>query len=161
MRKEVQYIRQVPTHHPVYGTEPEILHCTADGVTYVWNRETKAWDSLAKITEAPYKTYLALVDQAETDAPTHIVFENTLGNLSWAYVSNGNYRLTSDASPFTDNDLIVIFPLSKDGAGAATGYRIARESDSSLTLFAPDDDETTRLFVHVRVYSEWLENTNP
>ena len=44
----------------------------------------------------PYKVYTALLTQSGTDAPTAIVLENTIGEISFTYENPGFYVCISD-----------------------------------------------------------------
>jgi hypothetical protein len=46
-------------------------------------------------TETKPKKYVALLTQTGTSAPTAIVLENTLGNITFGYVSTGKYTVTA------------------------------------------------------------------
>ena len=43
--------------------------------------------------QVPYKSYTALVSQNAANAPTAVVLENTIGAVTWAYISTGYYQL--------------------------------------------------------------------
>lgn len=43
-----------------------------------------------------YKVYTALLTQTGTDAPVAIVLENTLGEITFGYISVGSYEVISD-----------------------------------------------------------------
>jgi hypothetical protein len=44
----------------------------------------------------PYKVYSALLTQSGTDAPTAIVLENTIGEITLEYEVQGTYKISSD-----------------------------------------------------------------
>ena len=44
----------------------------------------------------PYKVYSALISQSSTDAPTVIVLQNTLGDITFEYYDVGKYLVISD-----------------------------------------------------------------
>jgi len=48
-----------------------------------------------------YKSYIALITQSGTDAPTAIVLNNTLGDVTFAYFSTGVYKIESISDLFT------------------------------------------------------------
>lgn len=51
-----------------------------------------------------YKSYVAILEQSGTDAPTAQVLENTLDiDVTWARVGAGAYNLTADSALFTSN----------------------------------------------------------
>ncbi len=62
------------------------------------------WKKL--IDSAPYKSYVAILEQSGTSAPTVNVLENTLGGIPvWSYSSQGNYDCTLSGA-FTQNKII-------------------------------------------------------
>lgn len=59
-----------------------------------WNWQTL--HDLITNSARPYKVYTALVTQTGTDAPTAIVLENTLGNITFTRTGVGVYHIVSD-----------------------------------------------------------------
>ena len=43
----------------------------------------------------PYRKYVALITQSDTNAPVATVFENTIGTMTWAYESVGIYTVSN------------------------------------------------------------------
>lgn len=64
-----------------------------------------------------YKSYVALITQSGTAAPTAIVLENTLGEVTFSYVAGGRYELTTD-SLFTLDKTFALITNSNLGSNA-------------------------------------------
>lgn len=74
----------------------------------VVNGNLKA-DTIFGVVPLPYKVYTALLTQTNTNAPTAIVIENTLGvNVSWQYSSPGYYFAVLTVSYQTLNKTALI-----------------------------------------------------
>jgi hypothetical protein len=55
-----------------------------------------------------YQSYVALLNQSNTDAPTAFILENTTGcTISFAYVGVGTYYINSNCSTFVQNKTAV------------------------------------------------------
>lgn len=84
---------------------------------------------IADLAGAPYLKYVALLSQADTDAPTATVLENTLGGtVVWTRDSAG-YYLGTLASAFTISKTFVL--VTHDGNNGATGYMGGGRNDAS------------------------------
>lgn len=46
-------------------------------------------------TQVSYKKYVAILTQTGTDAPVATELENTIGTMTWAYVSTGVYTVSN------------------------------------------------------------------
>ena len=99
--------------------------------------------------QVPYKSYTALVSQNGGNAPTAIVLENTIGPVTWAYVSPGYYLL----------QLVGAFPASKtfcpivvvsSAPEFATNYGGAGDFIEILTS---GDDILSSTPIEIRVYN--------
>jgi len=62
-------------------------------VTKNYNYTTFLFETVLNIK--PYKTYVALLTQTGTNAPTAIVLENTIGTISFVYNSTGYFSAVS------------------------------------------------------------------
>lgn len=56
---------------------------------------------------ANYKVYTALLSQSNTDAPTAIVLENTIGDIVWSYDGAGSYIATLAGAFTTDKTFVI------------------------------------------------------
>ena len=61
-----------------------------------------------------YKSYVALISQTGTAAPTAIVLENTLGDVTFSYVTVGIYKVITSGL-FTNNKTFALLPNSLRG----------------------------------------------
>jgi hypothetical protein len=65
----------------------------------------------------PYKSYVALISQVGTSAPTAIVLENTLGDdVVFSYNNVGDYSCESGAGIFVDGKTVVFMGGPYEGA---------------------------------------------
>ena len=69
-------------------------------IGYTWYVDE--WLKEVEIVTPPYKVYRALISQEDTDNPTAIVLENTIGNIVWTRSNEGQYIGTL-ADAFTPN----------------------------------------------------------
>lgn len=56
-----------------------------------------------------YKSYVALLSQGDTDAPTAVVLENTIGEIVWTRIGTGAYSAALDGA-FLVNKTTVFTP---------------------------------------------------
>lgn len=63
---------------------------------------------IANGNQAPYKVYTALLTQSGTDAPTAVVLQNTIGDITYLYDDVGSYLISSDEL-FTDGKTQMFF----------------------------------------------------
>lgn len=54
----------------------------------------------------PYKSYIALISQSGTSAPTAKVLYNDIGTITWSYVDVGSYRANSSALFKSDKTVV-------------------------------------------------------
>lgn len=110
---------------------------------------------IAALAGAPYLKYVALLSQADTDAPVATVLENTLGGaVVWTRDDIGVYVATL-ADAFTANKT-AFFVTTK-----ATDKILAIESDAgdadniylySINNGVPDDECLENTPIEIRVY---------
>lgn len=71
-----------------------------------------------QIVQLPYKSYIALISQSGTAAPTLNILSNTLGNIVWIRSSTGIYRGTlTGAFPPTKSISTVSFNEANGNGG--------------------------------------------
>lgn len=63
--------------------------------------------SLVNLEKPTYKVYTALLTQTGSSAPDTTVLENTLGSITYTYLSNGDFTINS-AGLFTDENKIFV-----------------------------------------------------
>ncbi|CAB4203823.1 hypothetical protein UFOVP1393_1 [uncultured Caudovirales phage] len=97
-----------------------------------------------------YKSYIALISQTGTDAPTAIVLNNTLGDVTFAYFSTGVYKIESI------NDL---FTLDKTFLNIANSNTISRTGLTGLVVNSYNTSGTltngllNKTSIEIRVYN--------
>lgn len=83
----------------------------------------------------PYKVYTALVSQSGTNAPTAIVLQNTLGEITYTYSTSGQYQITS-SSLFTSNKTFITYNTHNSDDGGTSIYDVfITRSDAYLLSF--------------------------
>ena len=110
------------------------------------------YDLMSAAGGASYLVYTALLSQADTDAPTAIVLENTLGGtVVWTYNAEGSYIGTLTGA-FTA-DKTAIFTGGFDGF-----YFSYRGSANTVTILTYDEtltlanDYLNKNPIEIRVY---------
>jgi hypothetical protein len=104
----------------------------------------------------PYKVFTALVSQADANAPTMTILENTLsGTPVFSYDDVGEYNLTL-ASEFVNNKTVVITKLII-GFNQANSYLAERVSNDVVEVksYATGTLSNSRLsnsYLEIRVY---------
>lgn len=85
-----------------------------------------------------YSSYVALITQVNTDAPTAKILQNTTGaTLTWARTSAGVFTVTSNISVFTADKTIVFANCGNDSTASGDPDIIwARTSNTVLTITA-------------------------
>lgn len=93
-----------------------------------------------------YKVYSALLTQVNTDPPTAIILENTLGfDPTWEYIDNGVYGFDFPTAP--DFDKIATFIQTYNSY-------ITKNSDKDIVVSATEGDDTwNSISVEIRVYN--------
>lgn len=124
--------------------------CSGDDSTPQWVNNTSS--------ESGYKSYVALMSQTGTAAPTAVELENSLGIITWTRVSAGLYNGTlSGAFPITKT-----FALSVQGSGYDTEvlnggggdlYNLVRLNDNVLVLSTTGDSILNYSPIEIRVYN--------
>lgn len=89
----------------------------------------------------PYKSYVALLTQIGTDAPTAVILQNELGQVpSLSYVDVGIYDIGVTGSIFQADKTFVV---RGSGNGDDLGYLPYRKSNSSVRVLTYSDFEVT------------------
>lgn len=105
----------------------------------------------------PYKSYVALLTQSGTDAPTAIVLQNDLGGtVVWSRSSTGNYIATL-VGAFTENKSWCVVNDTNDASDV--GYFSLKKVDSDSfvldtfdSIVTPVDDLLINTSIEIRVY---------
>lgn len=129
----------------------ELVPVVQDGETV----QTTAQD-IADLAAAPYLKYVALLTQADTDAPVATVLENTLGGtVVWTYSDVGTYTGTLAAAFTTDKT----FMLANTNASSSAALAInpATSSANAVQVYVLNDENNPvdlhgGAFIEIRVY---------
>ena len=104
-----------------------------------------------------YSSYVALITQVNTSAPTAKILQNTTGaTLTWARTSAGIFTVTSNISVFTADKTIVFANCGNDSTASGDPDIIwARTSNTVLTITASAgvNSVLTDGSFEVRIYS--------
>lgn len=113
--------------------------------------------ALETYTTPNYKRYVALLTQADTDAPVATILENTLGEVpTWTYGDVGLYYLNS-TSKFTTNKTVVFITNGVDAADSM-GAEVASFTPNQIAistqtvLEAPANGILNSTPIEIRVY---------
>ncbi len=102
--------------------------------------------------EAPYKVYVALLNQTGTDAPVATVLENTLDGVPvWGYVNVANYNATLNGA-FPSGKTFVIFQTGSNDL--LYRFDCDRSNDNIITILNSEgsDSELINRAIEIRVY---------
>ena len=106
---------------------------------------------------AGYSSYVALITQIDTSAPTAKILQNTTGaTLTWARTSAGIFTVTSNTGIFTaDKTIVFANNGNDDGATGDPSIIWARTSNTVLTITASAgvNNVLTDGAFEVRIYS--------
>jgi hypothetical protein len=124
--------------------------CSGENITPEWVNNTSS--------ESGYKSYVALMSQTGTAAPTAIQLENSLGNIVWTRSSAGIYNGTlSGAFPITKTFVLSILGAGYDtdvlNGGGGDAYNLVRLNDNVLVLSTTGDTVLNYSPIEIRVYN--------
>jgi hypothetical protein len=118
---------------------------------------------LIKNNALPYKVYSALITQTGATDPTAFVLENTLGTITFDYITNGTYNILSSNLFVLDKTFIFINLARNDLAQpdiCITRYfdlsiinLFSYYYDVALTRFFLGDDLIVNGSIEIRVYN--------
>lgn len=106
----------------------------------------------------PYTSYVALLNQTGTSAPTATILENTTGNsIVWSYITTGQYRAVW-GSALADVNKVFFSPALGQFKNQTVVVNIFGASTTEFVLStqeagALDDDVLLRTGVEIRIYS--------
>lgn len=121
------------------GTDGQVLKTNGSG--------TLSWDGPKK--------YVAILNQTGTSAPTAIVFENTIGTISFNRISTGFYEITS-SNLFVNNKMYL--HLSNVNGGVSAIYENTNSSiyfdtrDLTSSGNPVSDDLLLNTSIEIRIY---------
>jgi hypothetical protein len=124
--------------------------CSGENITPEWVNNTSS--------ESGYKSYVALMSQTGTAAPTAVELENSLGNIVWTRSSAGIYNGTlSGAFPITKTFALSIQAGGYDtdvlNGGGGDIYNLVRLNDNVLVLSTTGDTILNYSPIEIRVYN--------
>lgn len=115
--------------------------CSGEDATPQWINNTTSTSG--------YKSYVALLTQTGTNAPTAIELENTIGNIVWARTSAGTYTATLTGAFNSGKTFVRINPSSVGGAAIAL-----RGGDNFISVTTASTDSLLSLNpFEIRVYN--------
>lgn len=128
----------------------------ANKLNYVWNYLSTTLDNF-KVKLLGYRSYVAVITQANTDVPTAVVLQNNIGPATLAYNSTGIYFLNFIPDIFTPNNTIAIASCINDANDAAR-FVWANYSASNQIAITVSDSTFTRvndnvINLEIRVYN--------
>jgi len=113
---------------------------------------------LANTTALPYKVITALISQSGTNAPTATVLENTLGPISFGYVSLGVYSvILSGGVSFTIDKTTVLCTKQYSGTIGVV-FSGNRDTNSQVSISTGSTNgavngQLTNATIEIRVYN--------
>lgn len=124
--------------------------CSGSDSTPQWVNNTSS--------ESGYKSYVALMSQAGTEAPTAIILENSLGDIEWQYDSNGYYfAYLPNSFPLEKTFILSVQGSGYDtevlNGGGGDPYNLVRLDDNNLVLSTTGDGILNYSPIEIRVYN--------
>ena len=114
----------------------KVMYVDGNGTESLWvgNADGEAWPAVG------YKEYVALLEQVGENAPVPTVLLNTLGDITWSRIGEGNYNATSNALFATNKTTFVgsTIPLTSDFVGTVK-FVFVIQSENVLSLFSSED----------------------
>jgi hypothetical protein len=109
----------------------------------------------------PYKSYVAIVSQSGTSAPTvDVLLENTLGDtITFTYANAGEYYINSANNKFTNNKTVIMVSPGRRTAGGNVTLATTIAGTSLLVLYSHlangtlTDSLLSGVAVEIRVYN--------
>jgi len=112
-------------------------------------------DALNPVIALPYKSYKALITQSGTDKPTAVVLENSIGTVSFQYISAGIYRLIT--SNFNVNKVSVDINQGRvDSTRSLVGAFYGGGGVTEITSIAnvtPTNGILNKTSIEIKVYN--------
>jgi hypothetical protein len=109
-------------------------------------------DTISYTYNDKYNIYTALLSQDATDAPTAIVLENTIGTVTYGYVSAGNYTINC-TNCFTVDKTIGFGGNAEFGNnGMAELVNVSWVNASQLRLEQTSNNVLVKGSIEIRVY---------
>ena len=131
----------------------------SDKVSLIYNgREVSMTVGDFKTVVTPvteYKVYIALLEQSGTSAPVPTVLKNTLGDISFNYLSTGNYEAVS-SELFTAGKTTASLYVGQGGAtvqsevGTSSAIELLSINSSNVPANFLLQSETS--WIEIRVY---------
>lgn len=87
--------------------------------------------------DGSYKVYTAILNQGSTDAPTAIILNNTLGEVTYTYEDVGKYLINSNGL-FTFNKTW-IYLKDNDGNQQGVFVMVGPNDKNSINIFSYSD----------------------
>ena len=106
-------------------------------------------------TESPatYKVYRAILTQTGYDAPVATVLENTIGQVTFIYVSGGEYKFTFTGEENSYGKTLVFITASTVGDRLSINYPIDNTGSYAIISQPGSDDTLIRSSFEIRLYN--------
>lgn len=127
-------------------------------VKHYFTKINEIIDWINNIGTPSYKSYVGLVTQTGTNAPTATILQNTIGTVTYTYSGVGIYHATSSGL-FTENKTFFIMSSSNYGSDGII-FTIDWVSSSDITINCFDtaahtslNDALLKSPIEIRVYN--------
>jgi len=101
-------------------------------------------------SETGYRSYVALISQSDSDDPTAIILENSLGDIQWSWSDDGEYYAYLP-NAFPADKTFVRINLSNNTSVIINAYRF--DNDNIKVLTGGLDDKLNNNAFEIRVYN--------
>lgn len=123
--------------------------CSGSDSTPQWVNNTSS--------ESGYKSYVALMSQTGTAAPTVIELENSLGNIVWTRNGVGVYEGTLSGAFLLEKTFIITAVSGEDcdvlNGGGGNPYNVYRSGDNYISITSGSDGVLNYSPIEIRVYN--------
>jgi hypothetical protein len=94
-------------------------------------------NGIGKSGDGSYKVYTAILNQGSTDAPTAIVLNNTLGEVTYTYEDVGTYLINSNGLFIFNKTWIYL--KDNDGNQQGVFVMVGQNDENSINIFSFSD----------------------
>jgi hypothetical protein len=139
------HLKNIGTVEIVDGTQGagKVLTSDANGLA--------SWQSPDSLL--PYYTYVALISQADTLAPTAIVLQNSLGNITYSREVAGTYHILSSSLFTADKTFLLSAQYTGNGGDIeSTTFTRISDNDIMIVVAGSPDNFLNQNPLEIRVY---------
>lgn len=125
-------------------------------LNYVWNYLSSTLDNF-RTKLLGYRSYVAMINQSDTDDPTAMVFQNNIGTITLRYESKGVYSLNFDSNIITFTNSIGFVNITNDAVDTVRFCWVEYSGPNQIFLrvfdetYSPVDDN--KIYLEFRVYN--------